>query len=149
MSDVQTATIIYRAKKIESDEYIEGSYVKDCEDNHFITNGRYKHRASSGLSLLLTEIDLSTLAIHFPDMLASDSDRVLPNRKKDLRIFASLSEDGKGGDVILTKDGRAIYKRIYMFCKDGLVCSKDIETVQKLSKKFNSVKDLKIIGKSA
>ena len=40
-----------------------------------------------------------TLSIHFPGMIASDSDRLLPNGEKDLRIFASLSEDGKGGDV--------------------------------------------------
>lgn len=39
-----------------------------------------------------------TASIHFPDMIASDSDRLLPNGEKDLRIFASLQEDGKGGD---------------------------------------------------
>jgi hypothetical protein len=44
-------------------------------------------------------VDESTLSIHFPDMLGGDSDRLLPNGEKDLRIFASLREDGKGGDL--------------------------------------------------
>ena len=34
-------------------------------------------------------IDISTLAIHFPDMLDSQGNK----------IFASLSENGKGGDI--------------------------------------------------
>jgi hypothetical protein len=45
-------------------------------------------------------IDPSTLAIHFKDMIASDSDRLLQDGQKDFRIFASLSEDGKGGDLL-------------------------------------------------
>ena len=50
----------------------------------------------------ITEIDKTTLAIHFPDMLDSQGNK----------IFASLSEDGKGGDIIHT-DGitfETIYK---------------------------------------
>lgn len=53
------------------------------------------------VNIPLTQIiDVSTLSIHFPDTLACDSDRLLPNGEKDLRIFASLSEDGKGGDTV-------------------------------------------------
>lgn len=91
---------IYRAKKINSDEYIAGSYIHGEDKKHYISDGKFKIRASSGASLILTEIDPSTLAIHMPDMLASDSDRLLPNGEKDLRIFASLSEDGRGGDIL-------------------------------------------------
>jgi len=36
------------------------------------------------------EIDPTTLAIHFPDMLDNEG----------TKIFASLSKDGKGGDII-------------------------------------------------
>jgi hypothetical protein len=91
-----------RAKKIDSDEYVEGYLhqlpnVRNKEDG---TKKIYFIRWYVGLDLLSREIDPSTLAIHFPDMLASDSDRLLPNGEKDLRIFASLSDDGKGGDVL-------------------------------------------------
>ena len=57
---------------------------KDMDGNEHVSVSYYKKE---------------TLSIHFPDMLASDSDRLLPNGEKDLRIFASLSEDGKGGDM--------------------------------------------------
>jgi hypothetical protein len=55
--------------------------IQICEKRHFFN------------------IKTETLAIHHSDMIASDSNRLLPNGEKDLRIFASLSEDGKGGDV--------------------------------------------------
>tara|TARA_R110000751_G_scaffold88762_1_gene175202 strand:+ start:57 stop:491 length:435 start_codon:yes stop_codon:yes gene_type:complete len=38
----------------------------------------------------LQKVDKSTLSVHFPDMLDSE----------DEPIFASLSKDGKGGDII-------------------------------------------------
>lgn len=151
---------LYRAKKIDSDEYVEGDLFsekfimlisilnkkifsaikhikedvlkcninKDCKNEHIelknmltklIYNERLEH---------ITEIDPSTLSIHFPDMLANDSDRLLPNGEKDLRIFASLSEDGKGGDIVeyvLYEGKTAIsicrYKehRFY-YCQDGI-----------------------------
>ena len=56
-----------------------------------------------------TRIDETTLAINFPDMLDSES----------TKIFASLSEDGRGGDIIQAKDfkvGEQIYTAII---KDG------------------------------
>ena len=106
---------IYRARKIDSDKYVEGFLNKaehiyydddkndetayyimknmttECEDKSYFDFYGFK------------EIDPSTLSIHFPDMLASDSDRLLPNGEKDLRVFASLSEDGKGGDIVTGK----------------------------------------------
>ena len=117
---------IYRAKKIDSDKYVYGYYFpqdytgdfssEDAEEReeiekHFIcgttVHNSYDDEEGHFTFMGIDEIDPSTIAIHFPDMLASDSDRLLPNGEKDLRIFASLSEDGKGGDIlsfIQTKD---------------------------------------------
>lgn len=72
---------IYRAKKMDSDEYVEGYIFPD--DNANITKWRIQ---SQGVS----QIDPSTLAIHFHDMLDSEN----------TKIFASLSEDGEGGDIL-------------------------------------------------
>lgn len=55
-----------------------------------------------------------TLSIHFPGMIASDSDRLLPNGEKDLRIFASLN-DGKGGDIIRFDNGVDIRDILVMY----------------------------------
>jgi len=83
---LKTNIPIYRAKKIDSNEYVEGYYSprfftcmggKICHTINTKDGNQYK-------------IDQSTLAIHFPDMLDSD------NKK----IFASLGEDGKGGDTL-------------------------------------------------
>ena len=70
---------IYRAKKINSDEYVEGYYVESInyKSNIQVNNSYFQ------------EIDPTTLAIHFPDMIDSQGNK----------IFASLSEDGKGGDM--------------------------------------------------
>lgn len=89
---------IYRAKKINSSEYVKGFYLlvrTDTEEFHFIVQDVSDAR-DIGIDYPVPlieidfEIDLSTLAIHFPDMLDSD----------DKEIFASLSEDGKGGDIV-------------------------------------------------
>ena len=70
---------IYRARRIDSDEYVEGYYVESInyKSNIQVNNSYFQ------------EIDPTTLAIHFPDMLDSQGNK----------IFASLSEDGKGGDI--------------------------------------------------
>ena len=81
---------IYRAFSETFDKYIlgvpyfsDGRYymlVDDCNKNNNIGSGSYP-------------IDETTLAIHFPDMLDSQGNK----------IFASLQEDGKGGDIIISK----------------------------------------------
>lgn len=71
---------IYRAKKIDSDEYVIGFYIFDGA-RHFLL-------ADKG-NLVQIQIDVLTLAIHFPGMLDSQGNK----------IFASLQEDGKGGDI--------------------------------------------------
>jgi hypothetical protein len=82
---------IYRAKKIDSDEYVEGYYYPIRTPNSDITTPSI---ASPDLKDPeyddYFEVDPSTLAIHFPDMIDSEG----------TKIFASLSEDGKGGDRV-------------------------------------------------
>lgn len=68
---------IYRAKKIDSDEYVEGYYNFTLDSKHILATP------------FVFEIDPKTLAIHFPNMLDSQENK----------IFASLSKDGKGGDI--------------------------------------------------
>ena len=77
----------YRAKKIDSDEYVEGYYVylKRYKKHYLINTFSFEQ-----YNLKRWEIEPSTLSISFPDMLD----------KNNKRIFASLSEDGKGGDII-------------------------------------------------
>jgi hypothetical protein len=101
---------IYRAKKIDSDEYVTGFLnmafyygiyeeedVDEPEKKYFLI--RCMDNESSDTDMWsfngFDEIDISTLAIHFPDMLDSQGNK----------IFASLSEDGKGGDVCVTQSG--------------------------------------------
>jgi hypothetical protein len=64
------------------------TYLGDWETTHLILI-----RKSTATSEVNTSevIDISTLSIHFPDMIDSQGNK----------IFASLSEDGKGGDIIL------------------------------------------------
>lgn len=77
---------IYRAKKIGSDEYVIGWYSSPIiiEGKLYlsITNQDGEHR-----------IDTTTLSIHFPDMIDSQGNK----------IFASLQEDGRGGDILYYK----------------------------------------------
>lgn len=106
---------IYRAKKIDSDEYVFGSYIyipsdslfvigkHSCEyaERHYITNELtvdfvpegYADAGKEKQHFLLNKIDPSTLAIHFTDMLDSQGNK----------IFASLNEDGKGGSLVISK----------------------------------------------
>ena len=88
---------ISRALKLGSkDEYVVGYYIyNNFSKEYWIrVDGLYDHL-----------IDTSTLAIHFPDMLD------LNNKP----IFASLSESGKGGDILLFDDGRDIRELVCMY----------------------------------
>ena len=83
---------IFRAKKLDSDECVIGFIVKsECDEDFLIrVDGEYHF------------IDVSTLSIHFPDMIDSQGNK----------IFASLQEDGKGGDIMQDDEyfGIAKYK---------------------------------------
>jgi len=71
---------IYRAKKIDSDEWVKGKGVLD-----YFNGQKDVLIAEDGYS----KIDKSTLSIHFTNSGMNDSDGT--------PIFASLSSDGNGG----------------------------------------------------
>lgn len=89
---------IYRAKKIDSDEWVEGFFIKI---ERFIENkntlslpqhsldGNFKwiYHIQAQDKHTTYEIDTKTLSIHFPNMLD----------KNGKKIFASLQKDGIGG----------------------------------------------------
>lgn len=82
---------IYRAKKIDSDEYVEG-YYEHIKGARGYKNDVIKYNIKSGRTILNcnSSIDPTTLAIHLTGMLDS----------KGNKIFASLSDDGRGGDLV-------------------------------------------------
>lgn len=94
---------IYRAKKIDSDEYIIGAVVPQ-------NDGSFKIVSHEGAHMRIADIiDESTLSIHFPDMRDSEGNK----------IFASLSEDGKGGDICVYIHGNFHNSKYYCIFKDG------------------------------
>lgn len=127
---------IYRAKKIDSDEYIEGFFLfqeesRECIEICQIYNS--KIRATY-------EVDISTLAIHFPDMLDSQGNK----------IFASLSEDGKGGDILYYEDDCQPYICEHSSNGTFLFEYLDNKTIKnyicRLSQEKVLFEDLKVIG---
>jgi len=95
---------IYRAKKIDSDEYIVGYLLPlFMNEKYFISTDWTID--FDGYTPNFIEIDPTTLAIHFPDMLDSQGNK----------IFASLSEDGKGGDMAKYTNKQGTYIGTYMF----------------------------------
>lgn len=96
---IETQIPIFRAKKIDSDEYVVGFY----SDTFFMCMGDdighyiyFKKLNINNKEYTATiEIDPSTLAIHLPDMIDSQGNA----------IFASLSENGKGGDITQPASG--------------------------------------------
>ena len=101
---------IYRAKKIDSDKYIQG-YLLGMWGEYFISWGETNHVPNK------VQIDPTTLAIHFEDMLDSEGNK----------IFASLSEDGKGGDIVEYNTKKEVVKyslgtiQTYMFRFEDLI----------------------------
>ena len=117
---------IFRAKKLDSDEYVQGWYSSPILISGKLyvsitnTNGEFS-------------IDTTTLSIHFPDMIDS----------KGNKIFASLQEDGKGGDNVLYSDYKTIYTMVFDILKGG-VYAKNISNEDGTGYKLNP--RLKIIG---
>ena len=103
---------IYRAKKIDSDEYNCGYLIKaddyeaEADEDqivYFIMHKMENYRTNEVWDFVCnSRIDPATLAIHFPNMLDSQGNK----------IFASLQEDGKGGDIMQDDEyfGIAKYK---------------------------------------
>ena len=115
---------IYRGLKLGTEnEYVEGQYL--------VYKGYPTIFDEYGLNGI--EIDKSTLSIHFPDIIDSQGNK----------IFSSLQEDGKGGDICQTIDylngtlnGVAIYDNF----------SFRIHRIGKAMGISFTSKDIKIIG---
>ena len=88
---------VYRAKKIDSDEYVIFNSFYEYEKKYYAINKIINQTIDgwfTNVMIPLTyKIDPTTLAIHFPDILDSQGNK----------IFASLREDGKGGDILYYK----------------------------------------------
>lgn len=131
---------IYRAKKIGSDEYVEG-YHHSYRDK-IVTDDIVLHRIvqKDKPLYMFYDIDPTTLSIHFPDMLDSQGNK----------IFASLSEDGKGGDILYYEDDCQPY--ICEHSSDGTFLFEylDDKTIKnyicRLSGNKVLFEDLKVIG---
>ncbi len=107
---------IYRAKKIDSDEWVEGYYIPENPDRNStivsiekvgeeIIDGYVAWEEHGEINYT---VDQNTLAIHFQNM----------TDKNGKKIFASLSEDGVGGDEYKTI-GVSSY---IVYFKNGSVC---------------------------
>lgn len=87
-------TPLFRAKKIDSDEYVEGSYIEAIQSiiptklDFSIKNGKIDIHYSEFNKIKV--IDPTTLSIHFPDMLDGQGNKIfasLQNYRKDNDIF--------------------------------------------------------------
>ena len=83
---------IYRAKHHIDDIYFIGSLIGKDDEYYIVQEEDMEY---------YRPIDITTLAIHFPNMLDSQGNK----------IFASLSKDGKGGDM--TNKGICLYEPKY------------------------------------
>ena len=96
---------IYRAKKIGSDGYVIGYYSPAYDIHHYIIANLgvdTKVNVVYQMSTDIHKIDPTTLAIHFSDMIDNQGNK----------IFASLQEDGKGGDIMQDDEYIGIAKYI-------------------------------------
>ena len=136
----------FRAKKIDSDEYNCGyliradDYEADADEDqivYFIMHKMENYRTNEVWDFVCnSRIDPSTLAIHFPDILDSQGNK----------IFASLQEDGKGGDLIDNFNFQEKYRiqtAIYKYNCFHLM-DKDNDTYSLIECKLQ--KGIKVIG---
>ena len=101
---------IYRAKRIDNDEWVDGDFLRGIDDNNNIVTGFISNWDEEVNNWQEIRIDQNTLAIHFPNMID----------KNGKKIFASLSEDGVGGDeVYVAGKGNCVVT----FDHDGAFCT--------------------------
>lgn len=112
--DIETALPVFRA---EIDfEMLDWLSLEDFGGNKYLYGIPFRR----GTCIKLENDDeyhvkKDTWAIHFPNMLANSSERLLEAGEIDLRIFASLREDGKGGDMSIYSRGN--YHNVSYVCK--------------------------------
>ncbi len=115
---MKTNIPIYRAKKIDNDKWVKGYLTNEFwtgVDQRWYTIYNVKKEKSY-------RIDPNTLAIHFPNMID----------KNGKKIFASLSEDGVGGDIVRPKyknaNIRKITRDIVVYNENKIsILSKDVD----------------------
>jgi hypothetical protein len=126
---------IFRAKSRTTDLYEYGHLFKSQKATFIIPICEYNEEIGEFDFIKVFEpIFEDTIAIHFPNMLASDSDRYFSNGEKDLRIFASLQEDGKGGDILFDMEYKftLIFDGL-KFRLEGLECNTEISDYDKFT----------------
>ena len=116
---MKTNIPIFRAKKLDSDEYAEGC-LNVWEQNKKVYYSIMEIGIYPSPFNNIHLIDQTTLAIHFLDIsTTSEIDRTTRSINiEDMldsqgnKIFASLQEDGKGGDIMQDDEyfGIAKYK---------------------------------------
>ena len=125
---------IFRAKNKYNNEYLIGYLTEsksgiDLEFTNFMILPFLNLKEHEVVQTDYEPIDPSTLAIHFPDMLDSQGNK----------IFASLSEDGKGGDIC-SPDGI----EVYFYIQDGCTFLKNDEWEKEISRV--AYNNFKVIG---
>ena len=118
---------IYRAKKIDSDEYIQGYFFRRWIDGYILW-GTVNDKPEE------IRVDTSTLSINFPAMLDSEGNK----------IFASLSEDGKGGDIFYLGDKRLNY--IALIHNNSLMAKQENTYGSLIGQGYAECKLWKVIG---
>ena len=131
-------------KKINGVWYAVGFYDSRREIKRYLgdweTINLILIRKSTAISEINTAevVDISTLSIHFPDMIDSQGNK----------IFASLSEDGKGGDIVNLDEGCGenfnavtLYRYYEIHLKGGI----DLLNRAKYLRCYPK-KDIKVIG---
>jgi hypothetical protein len=118
---------IYRAKKINNDEYVEGYLISHYIFKEWIDDFWTSYGETMSNKAEVYNIDVSTLSIHFPSMIDSQGNKV----------FASLQEDGKGGDILQSRG----YKAPCIFNKGF-----SIRTIVGVCNFYMLVDKLKVVG---
>ena len=111
MENIESTSPIYRAVSLDIGEEIEGYMFKTDNGCFIIEDCDYNRGIEEGdMIKVFFKVDPTTLAIHFPNMLAKATNRFLVNGEEDLRIFASLNPNGKGGDLCTYISGHIVYE---------------------------------------
>ena len=127
---------IYRAKKIDSDEYIEFNSYYELNGFYYAIEKVLVKELNGWFSEvhipLTHEIDPTTLAIYFPDMLDSQGNK----------IFASLNEDGNGGDMfecsIIFRKQENIFNGTFIY-RNRMFTTDNYCVNQSFAKKFKAI----------
>jgi len=95
---------IFRAKLKNESEYVFGVPRQDSKGKYEMI---YNTNQDGVYGVAQRDIDPSTLSINFPDMLDSQGNK----------IFASLSEDGQGGDICENESDDMRFVCVYKYMK--------------------------------